>query len=99
MTGASWEQRPVDVSAAIGNTATLTCKVSGDPGFVTWNKNGNTLAAGTSVITSDTRITVPIVSNLQITNVRKGDDGYYTCNVQNIQPDSQKTVTIHLYLF
>ncbi|XP_063441730.1 hemicentin-1-like isoform X11 [Mytilus trossulus] len=96
--GASWEQRPTDVSAAVGSTVTLTCKVTGDPGFVTWNKNGNTLAVGTSVVSSDTRITVPAASkfNLQITNLQKSDDDDYTCNIQNIQPDSQKAVTVHL---
>lgn len=96
--GASWEQRPTDVSAPVGSTVTLTCKVMGDPGFVTWNKNGNTLAVGTSVVSSDTRITVPVASkfNLQITNLQKSDDDDYTCNIQNIQPDSQKAVTVHL---
>ncbi|XP_076113072.1 hemicentin-1-like isoform X14 [Mytilus galloprovincialis] len=96
--GASWEQRPTDVSAPVGSTVTLTCKVTGDPGFVTWNKNGNTLAVGTSVVSSDTRITVPVASkfNLQITNLQKSDDDDYTCNIQNIQPDSQKAVTVHL---
>ncbi|XP_063443377.1 neuronal growth regulator 1-like [Mytilus trossulus] len=98
VTGASWEQKPTDVSALIGSTVTLRCKVVGDPGFVTWNTNGNTLAVGTSIVSSDTRITVPLASkfNFQITNVQKGDDGDYTCNVQNIQPDSQKAVTVHL---
>lgn len=98
MIGASWEQRPTDVSAPVGSTVTLTCKVTGDPGFVTWNKNGNTLAVGTSVVSSDTRITVPVASkfNLQITNLQKSDDDDYTCNIQNIQPDSQKAVTVHL---
>ncbi|XP_071172506.1 cell adhesion molecule DSCAM-like isoform X4 [Mytilus edulis] len=96
--GASWEQRPTDVTAPVGSTVTLTCKVTGEPGFVTWNKNGNTLAVGTSVVSSDSRITVPVASkfNLQITNLQKSDDDDYTCNIQNIQPDSQKAVTVHL---
>ncbi|XP_052061423.1 cell adhesion molecule DSCAM-like isoform X3 [Mytilus californianus] len=97
--GASWEQRPTDVSAAVGSTVTLTCKVTGDPGFVTWNKNGNTLAVGTSIVSGDkSRITIPVASkfNLQISDVQKSDDDDYTCNIQNIQPDSQKAVTVHL---
>ncbi|CAC5419869.1 CADM3 [Mytilus coruscus] len=97
--GASWEQRPKDVSAAVGSIVTLTCKVTGDPGFVTWNKNGNTLAVGTSIVSGDkSRITIPVASkfNLQISDVQKSDDDDYTCNIENIQPDSQKAVTVHL---
>ena len=95
--GAVWEQRPQDISASVGSDVTLTCKVTGEPGYVTWNKNGNTIAVGTSIISSDNRISIPDATkyNLVITDLKRSDDDDYTCTVQNL-PETQKSVTVHL---
>ena len=95
--GAAWEQRPQDISASVGSDVTLTCKVTGEPGYVTWNKNGNTIAVGTSIISSDNRISIPDATkyNLVITDLKRSDDDDYTCTVQNL-PETQKSVTVHL---
>ena len=92
-----WERRPHDISASVGNNVTLTCKVRGEPGYVTWNKNGNTIAVGTSIIPNDNRISIPDDTkyNLVITDLKQSDDSNYTCTVQNLL-DTQKSVTVHL---
>lgn len=95
--GAVWQQRPNDISASVGSDVILTCRVTGAPGYVTWNKNGNTIAVGTSIIPEDNRISIPDDTkyNLVIKNIKQSDDDDYTCTVQNL-PAAQKSVTVHL---
>lgn len=99
--GAVWVQRPQNVTVPLGSDATLTCQLSGDPGYVTWNKNGQTIAVGTTIISADgARLSIPESSkfNLVITNVQKSDDDDYTCTVQNVAGDKSVTVRLNVLL-
>lgn len=90
--GAEWEQRPQDISASVGSDVTLTCRVTGDAGYVAWNKNGKTIAIGTSIFGDDNRMSIPNATkyNLVIKNLKRSDDANYTCNIQNLA-DTQKS--------
>lgn len=77
----------------------MNCQLLGNPGFVTWNKDGVTLAIGTSVITGDkSRIAVPESSkyNLVIKDAKSSDAGDYTVTVENLLPEAEKVVKVSL---
>ncbi|KAK6637522.1 hypothetical protein RUM44_007944 [Polyplax serrata] len=74
-------QPPVDTRVLLGHTATLQCKVSGDPSVpynISWYHNEERIVEGSS-----TRIFIHSDGTLEIQAVRASDVGEYSCSLRS----------------
>ena len=70
-------QRPVETTVNESQTAILKCTADGNPTpLVTWSKMNSSLPAGRHVVESS--------GALIATNVRRGDEGVYSCSAENL---------------
>ena len=69
-----------------GDTASFTCRATGEPvPTISWYFNGIPLADGAPHTISETSVnTTTINSTLTIMSVQSSDVGTYTCNATNV---------------
>lgn len=68
---------PSDTQGFLGQSVRLSCRATGvPPPTITWKFNSNT-------ILPSRKYAVDSVGNLDITDLRKSDEGVYTCQASN----------------
>lgn len=94
----AWIEQPADTNSVIGGDAEFICNFSG-ASLSTWTRPGGTLFVNNVSMTTDSRFSITGHFNLHIRNVKKEDQGEYTCSVQNLQPVGKGYLNVYSKLF
>ncbi|KAL0272261.1 UNVERIFIED_CONTAM: hypothetical protein PYX00_005306 [Menopon gallinae] len=87
-------QPPVDTRVLLGNTATLQCKVSGDPNVpfnITWYHNEERIEQG-----GNSRRSIHQDGTLEIQAVRASDVGEYSCILRSLGGNETRTAKLNV---
>ncbi|XP_052674901.1 hemicentin-1-like isoform X1 [Crassostrea angulata] len=91
----AWIEQPADTNSVIGGDAEFICNFSG-ASLSTWTRPGGTLFVNNVSMTTDSRFSITGHFNLHIRNVKKEDQGEYTCTVQNLQPVGKGYLNVYI---
>ncbi|XP_061183978.1 cell adhesion molecule DSCAM-like isoform X2 [Saccostrea echinata] len=84
--GLAWVEKPSDTTSVIGGNAAFTCDYTG-ANLATWSGPQGALFVNNMSMAVDNRFSITGLFNLHISNVKKQDQGEYTCTVQGLPPE------------